>query len=47
VSVVEAGRQYKLLSVNELKTPFDASPAISGGRIYLRGSTTLWAIGER
>jgi outer membrane protein assembly factor BamB len=47
VSVVEAGRTFKVLSVNKVGDPFDASPAISGGRIYLRGSANLWAIGAK
>lgn len=31
----------------KLKDTFTASPAVSGGRIYLRGWDHLWAIGEK
>lgn len=43
--VVQAGREFKLLATNKLPDKFSASPAVSGGRIYLRGWETLWAIG--
>ena len=47
VSVVAAGKTFKVLSVNKLGDPLDASPAISGGRLYLRGAAHLWAIGAK
>jgi outer membrane protein assembly factor BamB len=47
VSVVQAGRTFKLLATNELPDKTAASPAISGGRIYIRGYQNLWAIQEK
>src|SRR5581483_3435269 len=43
--VVQAGREFKLLATNTLPDKFFATPAVSGGRIYLRGYDSLWAIG--
>ena len=45
VSVVQAGREFKLLATNKLPDDTAGSPAISGGRIYIRGNEYLWAIG--
>jgi outer membrane protein assembly factor BamB len=44
ISVVEAGHEFKLLATNRLPDDTAASPAISGGRIYVRGYQSLWAI---
>jgi outer membrane protein assembly factor BamB len=44
ITVVQAGREFKVLSVNELGEDQSASPAISGGTIYLRTFQHLWAI---
>jgi len=44
-TVVKAGPKYQRLAVNKLPDDFAASPAISGGRIYLHGFETLYAIG--
>jgi outer membrane protein assembly factor BamB len=46
-SVVQAGPKFKLLATNTLPDIFAASPAISGGTIYLRGFETLYAIRNR
>ena len=46
VSVVRAGPKFQLLSVNELPDQIAASPAMSNGRIYLRGFEALYAIGR-
>ena len=43
-SVVEAGPKFKLLAENTLPDIFTASPAISGGTLYLRGFEPLYAI---
>src|SRR5262249_22312590 len=43
-SVVKAGRKFELLATNELPDEFTASPAISNGRIYLRGFRDLYAV---
>jgi outer membrane protein assembly factor BamB len=37
VSVIKAGPKFELLAENTLEDNFSASPAISNGRIYLRG----------
>jgi outer membrane protein assembly factor BamB len=44
--VVEAGHTFKKIATNTLKDKFYSSPAVSGGRIYLRGWNYLWAIGK-
>lgn len=46
VTVVKAGTKFEELAVNKLPDQVTASPAIAGGRIYLRGFTTLYAISE-
>ena len=44
VSVVEAGREFKLVAQNDLDDDLLASPAISDGTLYLRTFGALWAI---
>jgi hypothetical protein len=44
--VVKAGPKFKEVAVNKLSDDMTASPAVSNGRIYLRGWKTLYAIGE-
>jgi outer membrane protein assembly factor BamB len=44
VTVVQTGRDFKVLAVNELGEDQSASPAISGGTIYLRTFKNLYAI---
>jgi len=45
VTVVQAGPTFQLLAVNALPDQIAASPAISNGRIYLRGFDALYAVG--
>ena len=47
VTVVQAGRDFKLLEKNELGETISASPAISNGRIYFRTYDALWAFGTK
>jgi len=47
VDVVKAGRQFQKVATNKLPDTFYAGPAISNGRIYLRGYEYLWAIGTK
>ena len=47
VSVVKTGPQFELLATNNIGESISASPAISGGRIYLRTFDALWAIGSK
>ena len=42
--VIQAGTEFKILAKNSLGEPIAATPAISGGRIYLRSFTALYAI---
>lgn len=44
--VLKAGRKAEVLARNELPERFLASPAIAGGRIYLRGDGTLFSVGK-
>jgi outer membrane protein assembly factor BamB len=43
--VLQAGREFKLLHVNQLGEPTYASPALVGGRWYVRTASSLVAIG--
>lgn len=44
-TVVEAGRSFKVLASNALGERTMATPAISGGRVFLRSDQTLFAVG--
>jgi outer membrane protein assembly factor BamB len=46
-AVVKAGPKYELVATNTLPDKFYACPVVSGGRIYLRGYDSLWAIGTK
>jgi len=46
-TVVKAGETFEVLAENALDENFDASPAIAGGELYLRGSRHLYAIAAR
>ncbi len=46
VTVVKAGPKFEVLATNRLPDEITASPAISAGRIYLRGFNALYAISE-
>jgi outer membrane protein assembly factor BamB len=43
--IVEAAPQFKELFRAAMPDAFDASPAFTDGRIFLRGETNLWCIG--
>jgi len=45
-AVLESGPQFKLLASNALDDGFDASPAIVGDELYLRGRKHLYCIAE-
>jgi outer membrane protein assembly factor BamB len=47
IPVVKPGRQFELIAKNKLPDTFTASPAVAGGRLYLRGWNHLWAIGAK
>jgi hypothetical protein len=44
--VVGAGRSPKILARNRLTARQLASPAVSGGRLFIRSDSTLYAIGK-
>jgi len=44
--VIEHGPEFKVLAINELDDGFDASPAVVGREIYLRGKRHLYRISE-
>lgn len=46
VSVLNAGAKFELLAQNKMGDVFTASPAVSQGRLYIRGFSTLYAISE-
>ncbi len=39
--------KFEILSSNKLNDQFDASPAISGNTLFLRGKNYLYAIEEK
>jgi outer membrane protein assembly factor BamB len=45
-SVVKAGAAFEVLAENELDDYTLSSPAVSNGRIYIRTTKFLWAIGK-
>jgi len=45
--VLKHGPKLEILAVNELNDGFDASPALVGGEIYLRGYKNLYCISEK
>jgi len=48
VSVVAAGKEFKLLATNNLNDEsISSSPVISGGRIYFRTYDNLWAVEQK
>jgi len=46
VFVVQAGRQFKILSRNPMGEPLMATPALAGGMMYIRGERRLFAVGR-
>lgn len=46
-TIVNAGPKAQKIATNVLDDAFTASPAISNGRIYLRGFKTLYAVGAK
>jgi outer membrane protein assembly factor BamB len=47
MTVVKPGREFNVVARNTLPETFFASPALSQGRIFLRGNKHLYCIGER
>jgi outer membrane protein assembly factor BamB len=46
ITVVKAGPNFEVLAENQMPDEITASPAVSGGRIYIRGFKNLYAISE-
>jgi outer membrane protein assembly factor BamB len=44
--VVKAGPKHEVLTTNSLGEPVYASPAVSDGRIFIRGEKNLYCIGR-
>jgi outer membrane protein assembly factor BamB len=47
VAVVRAGRDWEVLAANDLGEPIFATPALSDGRIYVRGQQSLYSFAAR
>jgi hypothetical protein len=45
--VIAAGPKYDLLAANELGEPSAASPAVSDGKLILKGNKHLFCIGGK
>jgi outer membrane protein assembly factor BamB len=44
---LQVGREFRELHRTKLDDAFHASPAFVGGRMFLRGATNLWCLGEK
>ena len=47
VSVLKAGPQWRLLGVNDIGEEIHATPALAGGRIYLRTRSAIYCFGDK
>ena len=46
--VIKAGPKFEVLATNDLgDSPAYTTPAVSGGRIYIKGKSFLWCIGTK
>lgn len=46
VMVIAAGREFRHIATNSMPEPLMATPALSNGVLYLRGASSLFAIGR-
>ena len=46
IFIVRAGRTFELLGTQSVGEPIMATPAITGGTMFVRGERTLFAIGQ-
>ena len=44
--VIEDGDDYRVLSTNRLDDAIDATPALAGNQLFLRGKKYLYCIAE-
>jgi hypothetical protein len=47
LAVVRAGKDWQVAASNDLGEPLFATPALSGGRLYVRGQKSLFSFGAR
>jgi hypothetical protein len=45
--VFKAGPKLELLATNDLGDHSQASPAVAGGRIFLKGRRNLYCVGKK
>ena len=46
--MIKAGPKFELLATNDLNDgPDYTTPAVSGGRIFIKGKSYLWCIGTK
>ena len=45
--MLERSSKFKVLATNELNERFDASPALAGNQLFLRGSEHLYCIEDK
>jgi outer membrane protein assembly factor BamB len=45
--VIQAGADFKVLAINDLGDPNHASPAVSGGRLFLVGTRNVYCVGVK
>lgn len=45
--VIQAGPRFEVLAVNDLGDPGDATAAVAGGRIFLKGERSLFCVGRK
>jgi outer membrane protein assembly factor BamB len=45
-TVIQAGKEFKVLAKNKLGEDLAASPALARGRLFLRGANHLWCLGD-
>jgi outer membrane protein assembly factor BamB len=45
--VIRAGPKFEILATNDLGDPGDATAAVAGGRIFIKGGRNLWCIGKK
>jgi hypothetical protein len=44
--VIKAGKKFDLLSINKMGERLMATPALSGGMMFIRGEKHLFAVGR-
>ncbi len=47
ITVLKEGPEFKILKQNDLKERIQATPALVGGKIYVRTHEAIYAFGEK